>query len=203
MEVLEQTAPDVTYHYVNTGSDQVKETIYHELAHASHFRLVGNTYWNKLRWHVIANDGGYGDPSDPGSGSAFGRIAVSEAWGYHIGPVFADRQYGVNHSNTDDPADIEEERHINLLESRQWASGFIPRGLMLDLIDNNLNDYPIGTSYENSAITDNTVSGFTNAVIFDNIGASVTNPAELEGALSSVLPSSVTIANLAALFAQY
>jgi hypothetical protein len=202
LEVFEQTAPDITYTYGGLPSDIMKETLYHEFAHASHFRLVGGSYWGKLRWHVIAN-WGYGDPNAPNPGSAFGRVAVAEAWGFHIGPTFAERHYGTNHSNTNIPGLTEQSRFINILESRRFADVFIPRGLMLDLIDDNLNDYPTPGAYENTSITDNSVMGFSNSVIFDNIGANVTNPAEFENSLIGSLPTGVSAANLAALFAQY
>ncbi|MFA6126165.1 MAG: hypothetical protein WC699_02575 [Bacteroidales bacterium] len=64
----------------------VYETVFHELAHTSHYRQVGDSYWWNYVNHVIGNFG-YGD----GSEALAGYCGVGEMWGnffgYHCGIV--------------------------------------------------------------------------------------------------------------------
>ena len=55
------------------------ETVFHELAHATHYQKVGGTYWLK---YVIAIglNGGYGN----GSQTNAGYIGVGEMWGFFL-----------------------------------------------------------------------------------------------------------------------
>lgn len=147
-------APDIVYNYgdeINRPSDIVKRIFYHEYAHASHFRALNdNQYWINNIYYVIGNtlanvNPPYGNPTRPG----WERCAVIEMWGEHIGLVYADRRYGLFHSNDTDPnPDIRNrERHIFRLEmftpnaeNRRpfnLEDSWIPSGLFLDLIDHN------------------------------------------------------------------
>ncbi len=163
MELFKQVAPDITYGYDgNTASDRIKSTLYHEFAHASHFRLVGNAYWDKIRYHEVANtiagNGAYGSPGNFAFNSAPGRVAITESWGEHIGLSYTSRTY-------DTPANLD---WIRRLELRRFESGFIPEGLHFDLLDNNATN---GLA-ENPAITDN-VRGFTNNQLYYSISKDV------------------------------
>lgn len=60
--------------YTNTNS--CYSTVWHELAHASHYTKAGKTYWSNYITAVIANNG-YGD----GTGALDGYIGVGEMWG--------------------------------------------------------------------------------------------------------------------------
>jgi hypothetical protein len=60
-------------------------TTIHELAHASHFRQVGVSYWSKYASFIVTNDLNgvhvYGDASLPNAG----YCGIGEMWGYYIG----------------------------------------------------------------------------------------------------------------------
>lgn len=192
-------APDITYPITSfsTKSDQIKEIFFHEFAHASHFSKVGENYWKDNIQYVVVNNG-YGTAAAPGSG----RTAVIEMWAYHYGPTLADRLYGTMHSNTVFGLDNDEARHINLLERRMFASGFIPAGLVHDLIDNNSS--PILGSVENPAVTTtDIISGFSHSSFFNRLNASILSPTQLRTPLSSVAPSGVTISQINSLFGSY
>ena len=193
-------APDITYPIASgsTSSDQIKETFFHEYAHASHFFKVGENYWKDNIQYVVVNNG-YGTTAAPGSG----RTAVIEMWGFHYGPTLADRLYGTMHSNSVSAGlDINQARHINLLERRMFIASFIPAGLVHDLIDNNSS--PILGSVENSAvITTDIISGFSHSLFFNRLNSSVLSPTQLRTPLSSVAPSGVTTSQINSLFGSY
>ena len=167
-------------------SDKIKRKIYHELAHASHFAQVGDDYWEEEINYTIAN-GGYGD----GTAAGAGRAAIVEAWGYHIGPTYADRRYGLEHSNTVPPfSTVEQQTHLNKLEALTFWSitnQFIPIGIMHDLIDDNA----INIVSENSGITDN-VKGFSNNQIYLSLTSDVISPEEFKEKIVSIYLSSTS-----------
>ena len=112
---LNAFSPDIVYNHGGEGnpaSDASKCSWYHEFSHASHFEGVTHSYWLNNISYVIDNNG-YGD----GTATGAGRCAVIESWGFHYGPVCADYQYELLHSNGGStPQDIESFRHIFLLE---------------------------------------------------------------------------------------
>ena len=57
----------------------VYKSTFHELAHASHYRKVGNAYWIKYINYII-DYGAYGD----GTGENAGVCGVGELWGYYL-----------------------------------------------------------------------------------------------------------------------
>ncbi|MDR1793236.1 MAG: hypothetical protein LBR36_07355 [Bacteroidales bacterium] len=68
--------PDMFYLSTTTLTRNVHSTMYHELAHASHYKKVGNYYWSEYISGIIGN-GGYGS----GSGSyKAGYIGIGEMW---------------------------------------------------------------------------------------------------------------------------
>ena len=85
--------PDVVLAVSDNPSDIVKRTAYHELAHAVHYRKVGNSYWIAEVVYTISHTG-YGDGTDPGAD----RVEVVETWGNEMGYYLADWKYGLNHS---------------------------------------------------------------------------------------------------------
>lgn len=99
IQALQQFLPDITYSYAgsspseNLQSDKISNVFYHEYAHASHYRKVGNQFWTAYIAYIVANDG-YGDPSEAGAQ----RIALSEAWAEHCGNRFTHSKYGSNNS---------------------------------------------------------------------------------------------------------
>jgi hypothetical protein len=134
-------------------SDFIKETVYHELCHASHYTQVGtNWYTNfvnaelaEIENHPSGDLNPYGDGTTGNSAI----IALGEGWGYHMGHFLADQRYGLNSSQADEQhlgytnnnpiAGLSS--HLNLLEdfNPNRTNDFfhwIPKGLMYDLMDN-------------------------------------------------------------------
>jgi hypothetical protein len=132
IQVLEQFPPDVTYNYSQNylyyeNSDFITQIFYHEFAHASHYNKVGNIFWLNYIQYIIAN-GGYGNPTDSGSG----RIAISEAWAEFCGDRFAHLKYGSNTSIGNSWL-TEIENFTPYAGTSFW--NWIPNGVMHDLTD--------------------------------------------------------------------
>ena len=75
--------------FIYQGDDRyetlsVYETVFHELAHASHYEKVGANYWRNYVLHVIANTG-YGERPE---GLYHGYCGIGEMWGYFAGSHF-------------------------------------------------------------------------------------------------------------------
>ncbi|OWY24885.1 hypothetical protein C7N43_15660 [Sphingobacteriales bacterium UPWRP_1] len=171
--------PDVVLSVSDNPSDIVKRTDYHELAHAVHYRKVGNSYWISEIIYTIAHSG-YGDGTDPGAD----RVEVVETWGNEMGYYLADWKYGLNHSRntTGNVTDQERLRHLYYLEGRKFYNDtleFIPRGLFRDLVDDNslnpsgVSEYA-GISGVTGGVTDN-VKNFTHLQIYQALTPSVTS----------------------------
>lgn len=142
-------APDVILNLGDWGqrSDRIKEVCYHEFGHAAHFAaLQDNEYWKANVWYIVGNwiaknNSPYGTRGTPG----FQRCAIIEMWGEHIGPVYADRKYGVRHSlGGGSQQQINNARWLYQLErftpdilGNSELDAYIPNGLFLDLQDNN------------------------------------------------------------------
>jgi hypothetical protein len=83
--------PDVTIRVSVTESanysDDIMETMFHELGHASLFRQVGELYWIDLITNILIADkspcGGYGCGTEP----HWGKTQVNEAWAEFIGKM--------------------------------------------------------------------------------------------------------------------
>ena len=158
--------------------------LYHEFAHASHYTLVGDAYWAANVQYVIDIAFNSSQPNPYGDGTLLGadRTALIEAWGFHIGPTYADRTYGLLHSNFAAPGTPvippERLRFTSLLEGGgglacggdpcdfRFAFDIIPQGLMHDLIDDNASDYP--GNWEDPFVIDE-VSNYNNGIIFQGL----------------------------------
>lgn len=160
--LVEYFAPDIT---IGIGpSDimvtaQTKETMYHELAHASHYTEVGNAFWATLGTALLAaavgpGDGAYGDGSTVGAE----RVALAESWGFYMGYKLIIDTYGC--SSTDmygyniDYCDKVETGTL-------YYADFIPFGVFHDLMD----------YYNSDELFDNT-SGYSIAQIFNTLSNS-------------------------------
>lgn len=208
-------APDIVFNYDQStiASDRFKETLYHEFAHASHYQGLPagsrNTYWNSNVVYVLTNElnnnnSPYGTRGTPG----FQRCAVIEMWGFHLGPHYADRKYGVLHSRSPNafPATIQATRWLYAQEPflSDIAGGdldnFIPMGLFHDLWDDNALN-PAGVV---DGIVDPVVSGFPHDAFFNAVrnGAPTTIPA-VETSLNTMLPPGITPAMTRPIFAQH
>lgn len=178
--------PDVVYNYGDESdrpSDQVRSTFYHEYGHAAHYAalppLARDDYWvNNIEYIIDNATNGFNPPYGFGGLPGSDRCGVIETWGYHIGASYADRRYGLLHSNNFNLS-VQRGRYLNILEGGgsltcnggmpcdfRFVSGYIPQGVFLDCIDNNITDYPV--VYEDPGITDG-VSGFTHADCFNSI----------------------------------
>ena len=71
--------PDITIdagYSSSNDTDDVYQTTFHELGHASHMKKVGSSYWVKVINYIITY-GAYGD----GTGANAGYVGVAEMWG--------------------------------------------------------------------------------------------------------------------------
>lgn len=213
--------PDIFYGYggeINEGnnppnsSDRVKSIFYHEYAHANHFAALPNqnNYW-LLEIGYIIDNGAYGD------GFALGaeRAAVVEMWGDFIGVVYANREYGLDHSLAV-PGNLIATRQrrfiyraggggenhtpvfpIPLDDQDDW----IPWGLFMDCIDDTAHNGP--PLNINDPVTDN-VQDYTISDCFDAVvtGSPITLN-EVEQNLINNLPTGQNAADVNLLFQEY
>jgi hypothetical protein len=141
-KIVRTFVPDVTMR-VQDGSNNLRSssniinTFFHEYAHATHYRQVGDSYWSALISAVLAN-GGYGNKN----GFDAGRIAVAEAWGFYVGHTYANQRYG-SVSNGFSTASLFRDQLENQSASNSIAvsfgsnnsTGWIPFGALHDMTD--------------------------------------------------------------------
>lgn len=212
-------APDIIYNYggeqtlTNGGihnSDFIKNTMYHELGHAQHFKGNGSSqYWEANILYVANNvltfnNAPYGNSGDIGSE----RCGVIEAWGNQQGFSTSDWQYGLNHSMAFGGVPTAVNSHSGLLERFSPQTGFplfndsddswIPKGLFHDCIDNNTLN-PAGLV---DPVID-AVKGFSHMNCFNSILNSPTQVSIVENTLGSTLPQGNNILDLFTLFNEY
>lgn len=88
---LTNWVPDITLNNkVGPKDTTLYRTTLHELAHASHFRKVGVSYWSKYASYITScyidnTPSVYGDASRPNAG----YCGIGEMWGYYIGGMLA------------------------------------------------------------------------------------------------------------------
>ena len=187
-------APDITLNIndpSNVNSDDFREIMYHELAHAQHFGQVGQNYWLDEILFTIDHLG-YGNANDPGAG----RAAIIEMWGFQNGMWITHLRYGSAHSNPLGANDTWQA----IIERRSYAAGYIPYGWQFDLQDNNLTNP--SNAPESSSVIDG-VTGYTPAQIFSTMNASMLSPAQQRSALLPMLPPGNTTAGFNALAGSY
>jgi len=192
MPFLTAFLPDVVLAVTDNPSDMVNRTTYHELAHAVHYRKVGNSYWIAEVAYTIAHFG-YGDGTAPGAD----RVEVVETWGNEMGYYLADRYYGLNHSNNYTPYPINQTpmRHLYGLEDQKYYDSpneFIPVGLFRDLVDDNSQNPLPGPNglvgvYENPTVTDN-VKDFTHLQLYHALTSDVTSIPTFRTQLTAIVP---------------
>jgi hypothetical protein len=166
------------------GTAEVYGSTFHELAHASHFEKVGSSYWTKYINYIITYDS-YGD----GTGNNVGVCALGEAWAYHMGYLLTLAEFR-NVGGTTDNSEIEvagfedftpfARPGVDINRNRRngaifrWE-GWIPGGIMLDLIDTNADNYRAG-------FTDN-AEGYTNEDIYNALDWGIESPQEFRDRL--------------------
>lgn len=188
---LAVAAPDIVLNINesnNVNSDDIRELLYHELAHAQHFTQVGDSYWLDNIEYVIDNNG-YGD----GTASGAGRCAVIEMWGFHTGMWAAHLSYGLNHSNGSSIGNgsLAANTWQAKLERAQFASGYIPFGWQYDIIDDDGFNPTLGIS-ENNAVSD-AVRQYTRTQIFSTMTSNLQSPSQQKNALLPLLPPIVPL----------
>ena len=166
---------DIAVYYRNTTSDELKETMYHELTHAAQYQALGNSWYGPFADAVLGSlintflfDSEfipYGRSTDTDADI----IALGESWPYYMGRYLADKQYGLSSSPASDQFTYSNNTpinglssHINLLEN--WDPihptdpfKWISQGLFHDLKDSRNEDSPVVDR----------VSGYTNQQMFN------------------------------------
>ena len=169
--ILRFVLPDVIIKAnASQGTDGVFETTFHELAHTSHFKKVGNGYWVKYINYIITY-GAYGN----GNGKNAGLCALGEAWGYHVGQFLTIQEFGNNNRilslnafENFDPRNRPDNIAQAIYRNRSGWTGWMPCGIMHDLIDTN-------TDLVRTGFRDN-VSGYTIRNIYNALDRGVESP---------------------------
>ena len=195
---LVAAAPDIVLNWNdggNANSDDIRETMYHELAHAQHFGQVGQGYWLDEILFTVANLG-YGDGSAPGSG----RAEVVEMWGWQNGRWAAHLRYGLSHSNPGAPAT---NTWQGRLERGTFASSYIAFGWQYDIQDNNALTPNLDEGEISGVTVPDAVSGYTQAQIFATMTPSMLSANQQRLVLQPTLPPGTTLAAYIALATAY
>lgn len=208
--------PDIVYAYGNndhTGpdpmtSDKLKATLYHELAHASHYEGLpyGNKapYWFDNVARTIDNwaNNDYVPYGSVGTTGAE-QCALIELWGDHFGNYVADQKYGIyNHVSQNFPVGTKQEKQRIIYRTLEKVNPtirsvskypWIPDGLFWDLYDDRShNGLPLDivdpfTEY---------VDGVTNAAMFSAItSGSPTTMGAVKTNLQNAYPAKSTAIN--------
>lgn len=152
--------PDLMIGCNDPNSDQLRETVYHECAHASHLGQVGPNCWMALVLAEIAAQISTGSSWGNANSLDAGRIAVCESWAEYLGHNYNHRRYMARNS-------VVGTWESQVEETRNDSPNHIPIGLYHDLVDNS---GPEALANDNDGggfgpILDN-VNGFTNAQLF-------------------------------------
>lgn len=159
------------------GTDGVYETTFHELAHASHYRKVGNTYWRKYIDKVIDNWLFHNStaPYGIGRGNNHELVGLGEAWGNHVGHFLTIQEFGDNNRilslNAFENFDPREKTNTvakGYYTDRTGWTGWMPCGIMHDLIDENVDEVRTGF--------DDNVSGYSIENIFNALDKEIESP---------------------------
>ncbi len=204
----------ICYHRADMStftSDFIKENVYHECSHASHYNQVGTGWYGKFvnaeLAEIIANPSGQFNPYGTGNNTSTAPIiALGEAWGYHMGHFLANKKYNVEPSTpkgdtklteqnfaggfVGNDADILENFYPSLTSDPfKW----IPKGLMWDLMD-------IGEPNRTNVIDQ--VSNYTTSQIFAALQSDVTTVQQFRARLIQQNPLNQTT-QITNLFASY
>ncbi len=167
------------------GTDRVFSVTFHELAHASHFKKVGSGYWIKYINYIIT----YGTfnserrPYGDGHGHNHGVCALGEAWANHFGYTLVFEEFGnsnriISKSGFENFDPIPRPSNTSIrgqgTPAVSWT-GWIPGGIMLDLIDNN-NDL-VRSNYIDKA------SGYRHKNLYDALDRGVESPQQFRNQL--------------------
>ena len=80
LDAFRVVIPDITINTLSKSYAEIYNEVNHELAHASHFSVVGTSYWTRYIYHIIQNWGyGSGEAGDPQ------LCSIGEMWAYYMG----------------------------------------------------------------------------------------------------------------------
>jgi hypothetical protein len=175
---------DLTINYATPSNlffsdDIVKEVVYHELSHASHYVHAGFTLYTnfvnaELNEEYLHRSDSY-SPYGPGTDGNSPLIALGECWAYHMGFFLANQKYNVEPTAPKgDPQVFVQSGNLNTGPDAFSLENFnpnlssdpfhwIPKGIMLDLMDN--------TPTENTV--NDQVQGYTIQQIFGALQSDV------------------------------
>lgn len=91
--MLKFLLPDVTMGVLGDTYKSIYRTVNHELAHASHFSVVGSDFWSKYISYIITY-GAYGD----GKGYNAELCGIGEMWGFFMGPIREYEKYKIDYN---------------------------------------------------------------------------------------------------------
>lgn len=182
------------------GTEQIYEVLFHELAHASHWSKVRSKYWVKYINYIITY-GPYGD----GTGNNHGIPALGETWGFHTGQFLTLEEFGPE-NNEVSPDIMENYLPLNRgigdgvdrfrINGRlSSAEGWMPIGIMHDLMDNNGDILPFGLI--------DRVNGFTMQQLYDSLDEDVESPTAYFNRLVQENPEVANINDVRNLFIAY
>jgi len=199
---LTVAAPDIvlnTNDASQVNADDMRNLLYHELAHSIHFVKVGEEYWLLNIAYVMQNqisgiNPPYGYAWVPGSG----RCGVIEAWGYQNGMWATHLRYGLQHTNGGPP--FGRFTWQAALEGGKFRSDYIAFGWQYDLQDDNSLNPADFT--ENATVTDR-VLGYTEATIFSTMHVGMGSLQQQRAALFGLLPPGNVPASYDALSTSY
>lgn len=176
--VIRFVIPDVIIKaHASQGTDGVYETTFHELAHASHYKKVGNRYWRKYIDKIIDNWLFHNSTSPYGSGRGNNHelVGLGEAWGNHIGHFLIIQEFGNNNNvlslnafENFDPLKRTNKVSKGYYTGRTGWTGWMPCGIMHDLMDTN-------TDLVRTGHIDN-ASGYSIRNIYDALDYGVESP---------------------------
>ncbi len=176
--ILQFTLPDILIDAKYSSSNNtaaVYETTFHELGHASHFKIVGSEYWVKYSNYIITYGTFSGNPYGDGTGHNVGHCALAEAWGHHIGRFLTIQEFGNNNSffsknsfENFDPLDRPDEYSVAVYSGKTGWTGWIPAGIMYDIIDTN-SDFIRSGYYDK-------VSGYSTNDLFNALDSNIDTP---------------------------
>jgi hypothetical protein len=214
-EAYKARSPDIKYGYGGDPaflmSDRYTELVYHELSHASMYRVVGNEWWIRFG---LAESGNAGPGFYGGccTDKAY-HIALGEGWSYFAGHYFTAKRWGMLSTRFPEQGNLNTlqgvafysnvngmSSHERFLESydphrTQDESYWIPKGLFYDLID------PAVERFAENGVIDR-VGGFTPGEIFSVFSKDIRDIRVFRDRLIQKYPGRDTAA-IRDLFAQY
>ena len=91
-------APDITIGSKDKNGcyEELYSCASHEIAHASHFQMVGTSYWNVFTKYILSSFLMTGSCYGSGNGDYAGHCEVAEMWAYHYENMIYKGRYGTN-----------------------------------------------------------------------------------------------------------